>query len=107
MLDLDKYINAKTVDFKLGGRVLHVKMPSARLTMEISRLETEAEEAGKTDNSQVQIETQCKVLRMILNNNTDGIELTETEIEDIPVKVQLLIAEKIGRMKMELENDPN
>lgn len=99
MIDLDKYLN-QTVDFKLDGKTLHVKQPTALATKQIHKIESEITE-------QNYLESRCKVTQIILNNNEEGINFSIEDVEKIPYKVQDLIAQKISEMKLEVESDPN
>lgn len=98
-IDIDEYID-KTIKIKFKDKMLEVKEPSARLTKQLIALEASIQEENALD---VQEET----VRLILNNNKNGVEFTKDDIEDIPFKVQKIILGKIKTMRERAEKDPN
>lgn len=99
MIDLDKYLNI-AVEFKLNGELLNVKLPSAAATKQIGKLEESITEENYLD-------VRCKITQIILNSNEEGKAFTPDEIEEIPFKVQNLIATQMAEIQVEVESDPN
>ena len=96
-IDIDKYID-ESVKIKFKDKVLDVKEPSARLTKELINLE-------KSITNENALDIQEETVRLILNNNKNGIELTTEDIKEIPYKVQKIILRKIKTMRERVEPD--
>ena len=99
MINLDDYLDI-TIDFKLNGEVLNIKQPTAAMTKEIAKLEKSIDEENYLDIN-------CKITKIILNNNKNGKKFTDEDVEKIPCKLQTFIATKIAELKYEVEHDPN
>lgn len=99
MINLDKYLD-QAIEFQLGGESIHVKQPSARVTKQIAKLESEI-------NNENYLTTRCEITSLILNANTENKTFTKTEIDKIPFKVQDIIAQEVAVMKFTADNDPN
>lgn len=96
-IDIDKYID-ESVKIKFKDKVLDVKEPSARLTKELINLE-------KSITNENALDIQEETVRLILNNNKNGIELTTEDIKEIPYKVQKIILREIKTMRERVEPD--
>lgn len=99
MINLDEYIN-DGVKVKLSGKEVTVKQLTARLAKEVNKLESVMD----AENS---YETRANVTLKFLNNNVEGVLFTESDIENMPVKLQTTICNEVSKFVYDISNNPN
>lgn len=98
MLDLDEIIN-KTFEIKLGGKVIHIKQPTACIVQKITALENK-------DSSEV-IKGEKDIVKDVLNNNSDDVKFDSDYIDTLPIAVLNSVMEEITKFVSEANNNPN
>lgn len=99
MINIDKYLNVN-LEMQINGEVIYIKQPSAKITREISEIEKDM----TTDNY---LEIKSKICLILLNNNSNNKIFTIEDLDNIPYKVQDIIINKIIKMVVDADNDPN
>lgn len=91
MIDLSIY-TPETEEVKIGEDIIHIAKPNEILTLQMMKYLEDAREMKKIDTSKVNAETAEKMITKandtldsiiadILNNNTDNIKFTATDVK--------------------------
>jgi len=99
MLDLDKLIN-EGIEVKVLGKVVTILQPTIGDSKAIDKLQGEMTQ----DNA---YEKRAAITKVILNNNSEGIKFTDSDINKIPVKLQTVLHMEINKFTYDLVNSPN
>lgn len=99
MINIDNYLNIG-VEVKINGEVIEVLQPTAKMTKDINKLEKEMTEENY-------LEIKSKVALMILNNNKQKKILKDTDIDNIPYKLQDFTIKEVMKLVYKADNDPN
>lgn len=93
MIDLDLILN-KTIDFKINGEVLNVKQPSVKVINQFTKMSGDILE-------------QAKIVKDILNNNTNGKTYSDKDINDMPELLIVAIIKEISNYLGDMVNEKN
>ena len=101
MISFDKFLN-KTVEVEFGGRIVHVRMPSANVMRKFSLIEMEYDKE-KTDAFNIKKRSALE----LLNNNEEGEVFEESELELIPICGLDVFVKTVLTEAEELRKNPN
>lgn len=99
MVDLDFY-TTRTIDFKLGGEMVRVQEPPAKLIKKMTALE-------KIKDEEKLLDRQYEIVVDILNNNTSSKKFTKEMVENYPQSMINAIITEVTKLMGEIENSPN
>lgn len=99
MVDLDFY-TTRTIDFKLGGKVVSVQEPPAKIIKKMTAL-------GKVKDEEKVLDKQYEIVADILNNNTSNMKFSKEMIERYPQSMINAIITEVTKLMGEIEKSPN